>query len=225
MGKVLEVTDLNIRIYDKDTPDTVVFDFDLSMDEGEIVGLVGESGSGKSMSALAIAGLLNRHDMEKRGKIMFEGRDLLTCPREELRSHQGKDIGIIFQEPMTSLNPVKKIGWQVEENLRIHTNMTPEERKLWYEFLREQPLRFMRQRPIDRFIVDFYCAKAKLVIELDGSQHFEDEGSEKDRERDAILEAYGIKVLRIPNNAVRQNFRGVCEWISQELKERSSSPA
>ena len=129
MGKVLEVTDLNIRIYDKDTPDTVVFDFDLSMDEGEIVGLVGESGSGKSMSALAIAGLLNRHDMEKRGKIMFEGRDLLTCPREELRSHQGKDIGIIFQEPMTSLNPVKKIGWQVEENLRIHTNMTPEERK------------------------------------------------------------------------------------------------
>ncbi|MBP5298404.1 MAG: ABC transporter ATP-binding protein [Lachnospiraceae bacterium] len=129
MGKVLEVTDLNIRIYDKDTPDTVVFDFDLSMDEGEIVGLVGESGSGKSMSALAIAGLLNRHDMEKRGKIMFEGRDLLTCPREELRSHQGKDIGIIFQEPMTSLNPVKKIGWQVEENLRIHTTMTPEERK------------------------------------------------------------------------------------------------
>ncbi|MBR4994218.1 MAG: ABC transporter ATP-binding protein [Lachnospiraceae bacterium] len=129
MGKVLEVIDLNIKIFDKDTPDTVVYDFDLSMEEGEIVGLVGESGSGKSMSALAIAGLLNRHDMQKRGHIMFEGKDLLNCPREELRSHQGKDIGIIFQEPMTSLNPVKKIGWQVEENLRNHTDLGPEERK------------------------------------------------------------------------------------------------
>lgn len=129
MGKFLEVTDLNIRIFDKDTPDTVVYDFDLSMEEGEIVGLVGESGSGKSMSALAIAGLLNRHDMEKKGHILFEGTDLLTCSREELRSHQGKDIGIIFQEPMTSLNPVKTIGWQVEENLRLHENLSDEERK------------------------------------------------------------------------------------------------
>lgn len=129
MSKILEVEDLNIRIFDKEKPDTVVYDFDLTMEEGEIVGLVGESGSGKSMSALAIAGLLNRHDMDKRGKIMFEGTNLLTCPRDELRSHQGKDIGIIFQEPMTSLNPVKKIGWQVEENLRIHTDLSPEERK------------------------------------------------------------------------------------------------
>ena len=113
---------------------------------------------------------------------------------------------------------------QTEYARQLRKNMTPEERTLWYAFLREHPLRFMRQRPIDRFIVDFYCAKAKLVIELDGSQHFEDEGSEKDRERDAVLAAYGIKVLRIPNNAVRQNFRGVCERINQELTELTSLP-
>lgn len=92
----------------------------LHMDEGDIVGLVGESGSGKSMTALAVAGLLRRHDMKKTGQILFQGTDLLTCPREQLRAFQGDDIGIVFQEPMTSLNPVYRIGRQVEESLRIH---------------------------------------------------------------------------------------------------------
>ncbi|MBQ7658213.1 MAG: ABC transporter ATP-binding protein, partial [Butyrivibrio sp.] len=81
---------------------------------------VGESGSGKSMSALAIAGLLNRKSLTKNGRIMFDGHDLLTCDRKTLRSYQGDEISIIFQEPMTSLNPVKRIGWQVEEPLYIH---------------------------------------------------------------------------------------------------------
>lgn len=125
---LLKVTDLNIEFHDHLIPETVVYDFDLSMEEGEIVGLVGESGSGKSMSALAIAGLLNRHDMQKRGEILFNGENLLTCKRSVLRSIQGNDISVIFQEPMTSLNPVKKIGWQVEESLRIHTNLSKEER-------------------------------------------------------------------------------------------------
>ena len=125
---LLKVTDLNIEFHDHIVPETVVFDFDLTLDEGDIVGLVGESGSGKSMSALAIAGLLSRKDMKKRGKILFEGVDLLTCERSTLRDIQGNDISVIFQEPMTSLNPVKKIGWQVEESLRIHTDMTKEER-------------------------------------------------------------------------------------------------
>ncbi|AOZ96738.1 nickel/peptide ABC transporter ATP-binding protein [Butyrivibrio hungatei] len=88
--------------------------------KGEIVGIVGESGSGKSMSALAIAGLLNRGSMKKTGRIMFNGDDLLTIDRSKLRTYQGDEISIIFQEPMTSLNPVKKIGWQVEESLYIH---------------------------------------------------------------------------------------------------------
>ncbi len=125
---LLKVTDLNIEFHDHLIPETVVYDFDLTLDEGEIVGLVGESGSGKSMSALAIAGLLSRRDMQKRGEILFQGLDLLTCERSELRKIQGNDISVIFQEPMTSLNPVMKVGWQVEESLRIHTELTKEER-------------------------------------------------------------------------------------------------
>ncbi len=125
---LLEVKDLNIEFHDHLIPETVVYDFDLELREGEIVGLVGESGSGKSMSALAIAGLLSRRDMKKKGRILFEGNDLLTCGRDVLRKIQGNDIGIIFQEPMTSLNPVKRIGWQVEESLRIHTGLDKEQR-------------------------------------------------------------------------------------------------
>jgi len=125
---MLEVKDLNIEFHDHSKPETVVYDFDLVLEEGDIVGIVGESGSGKTMSALAICGLLSRKDMEKRGQIMFQGKELLTCSRQEMRELQGDDIGIIFQEPMTSLNPVKKIGWQVEEALRIHTDLGKEER-------------------------------------------------------------------------------------------------
>ena len=112
---LLHVEDLNIEFHDHIIPETVVYDFDLDMEEGEIVGLVGESGSGKSMSALAIAGLLSRHDAKKRGSIVFEDIDILNCPRETLRGLQGDEISMIFQEPMTSLNPVKKIGWMQEK--------------------------------------------------------------------------------------------------------------
>lgn len=117
---MLNVVDLNIEFHDHDRPETVVYDFDLHMDEGEIVGLVGESGSGKSMSALAIAGLLSRKEITKRGSIIFNGIDILNCDRKTMRSIQGDDIAMIFQEPMTALNPLKRIGWQVEESLRIH---------------------------------------------------------------------------------------------------------
>ncbi len=120
MEIILDVVDLHIEFHDHDRPETVVEDFDLMLEKGEIVGIVGESGSGKSMSALAIAGLLKRHALTKNGRIMFDGHDLLTCDRKILRSYQGDEISMIFQEPMTSLNPVKKIGWQVEESLRIH---------------------------------------------------------------------------------------------------------
>lgn len=117
---ILSVNDLHIEFHDHKLPQTAVEDFDLELSRGEIVGIVGESGSGKSLSALAIAGLLSRHDMYKSGRIMFEGEDLLTCNRRKLRTFQGDEISMIFQEPMTSLNPVKKIGWQTEESLRIH---------------------------------------------------------------------------------------------------------
>lgn len=126
---LLQVKNLNIEFHDHILPESVVSGVSFDMDEGELLGLVGESGSGKSMTALAVAGLLSRHDMKKTGEILFEGKELLTCPREELRAIQGNEIGMIFQEPMTSLNPVRKIGWQVGESLRIHTKLSKEEIK------------------------------------------------------------------------------------------------
>ncbi len=124
---MLDVTDLNIVFHDHIIPETVVYDVDLHMDYGDIVGIVGESGSGKTMTALSIAGLLSRKNMKKSGKIIFEGVDILNCERKKLRSIQGNDISMVFQEPMTSLDPLKKVGYQVEESLRIHTGLSDEE--------------------------------------------------------------------------------------------------
>ncbi|MBQ7556507.1 MAG: ABC transporter ATP-binding protein [Lachnospiraceae bacterium] len=117
---LLSVRELNIEFYDHDRPERVVRDVSFEMEEGDVLGIVGESGSGKSMTALAIAGLLNRHDMRKSGRIEYMGKDLLTIPREELRKFQGNDISMIFQEPMTSFDPRLRVGTQVEEPLRVH---------------------------------------------------------------------------------------------------------
>ena len=95
----------------------------------------------------------------------------------------------------------------------LRKNMTPQERDLWYKYLRNHPLKFTRQKVLGKYIADFYCASAKLVIELDGSQHYEERGLEADRERTDFLKSYGIRVLRIPNNAVTKNLRGVCDYI------------
>ena len=92
----------------------------------------------------------------------------------------------------------------------LRKNMTKEERHLWYDFLRYHPIRFVRRKIIGNYIVDFYCAKANLVIELDGSQHYEEIGLTKDKERTAYLENQDLHVLRFPNNAVNTNFREVC---------------
>lgn len=128
---VLEVKNLHIEFFDHEKPETAVEDFNLCLYPGEVVGIVGESGSGKSMSALAIAGLLNRRSLMKReGEILFSGENLLACSRKKLRTFQGDEISMIFQEPMTSLNPLLKIGVQVEESLRIHhKELSREERK------------------------------------------------------------------------------------------------
>ena len=108
---------------------------------------------------------------------------------------------------------IPKDNTQLENARRLRREMTPHERKLWYLFLRKYPVKIYKQRIIGRFIVDFYCASAKLVIELDGSQHYEDDGLQADRERTRFLHQYGIRVLRIPNNAISQNLRGVCDYI------------
>ena len=93
---------------------------------------------------------------------------------------------------------------------QLRKEMTKEERHLWYDFLRIYPVRFSRQKVLGNYIADFYSAEAKLVIELDGSQHYEEGNAEKDADRTAFLEAYGLTVIRIPNNEVNCNFRGVC---------------
>ena len=98
--------------------------------------------------------------------------------------------------------------------------MTKEERHLWYDFLRNYPTRFLRQKVIDRYIVDFYCHDAKLIIELDGSQHFEDQNIEKDQLRTSAFQSRGLEVVRIANNEITQNFRGVCDYIDMIVKSR-----
>ena len=100
--------------------------------------------------------------------------------------------------------------------------MTKEERHLWYDFLRTYPVRFSRQKVLGFYIADFYCAKAKLVIELDGSQHYGDNNIRKDDERTAFLKNYGLTVIRIPNNEITRNFRGICEWIDIAVKQSLS---
>ena len=106
----------------------------------------------------------------------------------------------------------------------LRKNMTREERHLWYDFLRNYPVRFSRQKVLGKYIADFYCAKAKLVVELDGSQHYEDGGRQKDAVRTAFLEEYGLSVVRIPNNEVNQNFFGVCEYIDNLVKQAMGHP-
>ena len=91
--------------------------------------------------------------------------------------------------------------------------MTPAERKLWREFLQAFPHRVLSQRPIDNYIVDFYCPFCKLVIEIDGEQHYSEEGKTYDAERDGILAAYGLKVLRVKNNEVMKDINAVCKKI------------
>ena len=117
---MLNIKDLSVVFTDRGAPFTAVDRFSLEMDRGEVVGVVGESGSGKSMTAHALMGLIRRSQVEVTGSALFEGADLLALSRAELRRYQGRDLSIIFQEPMTSLNPTMRIGAQVEESLRIH---------------------------------------------------------------------------------------------------------
>ena len=103
---------------------------------------------------------------------------------------------------------------------RLRKEMTPWERRLWYCFLRSYPIRFQRQKCIDRYIADFYCFKAKLVIELDGGGHYDPEARNRDEARTRALEQYGLKVIRICNLDIDRNFEGVCTYIDMEVKER-----
>jgi very-short-patch-repair endonuclease len=102
----------------------------------------------------------------------------------------------------------------------LRKEMTRQERRLWYEFLRDYPVRFYRQRSIDRYIVDFYCPHGKLVVELDGGQHYEEEGREYDRRRTEVLQSYGLEVLRFSNLDVDREFAAVCEAIDAKVHKK-----
>ena len=102
----------------------------------------------------------------------------------------------------------------------LRKNMTPWEKTLWYEFLRSYPLHFYRQKSIGNYIVDFYCAKAELVIELDGGGHYTAEQAKKDELRTEELESMNLTVLRICNLDIDRNFRGVCEQIDMKVKSK-----
>jgi very-short-patch-repair endonuclease len=105
----------------------------------------------------------------------------------------------------------------------LRKNMTKEERRLWYDFLRDYPVRFSRQKVLGRYIADFYSAEAKLIIELDGSQHYEDENIRKDARRTEFLEAYGLRIIRVANNEITENFDGVCDYIDAVVREACAS--
>ena len=100
---------------------------------------------------------------------------------------------------------------------KLRREMTKEERRLWYEFLKDLPVTVNRQKVIGHYIADFYCASAKLVIEVDGTQHFEDAGLQSDQKRDAYFASLGLRVLRYANNEVNENFAGVCEDILNHM--------
>ena len=114
----------------------------------------------------------------------------------------------------------------------LRKNMTPWERKLWYLYLKDYPLRFQRQKAIGSYIVDFYCAKARLVIELDGGGHYTLEQAEKDKRRTKELEDMNLKVIRVCNLDIARNFEGVCEYIDMAVQKslpqsriRSTAPS
>jgi very-short-patch-repair endonuclease len=115
-----------------------------------------------------------------------------------------------------SLNYNKK-NITLAKNLRKHS--TKQEKHLWYDFLSTYYVKFQRQKSIDNFIADFYCHKAKLVIEIDGSQHYTEVGLQKDIFRTEILEEYGLKIIRFTNFQIDEYFREVCEYIDSVVKD------
>ena len=108
---------------------------------------------------------------------------------------------------------IPKDNAQLENARRLRREMTPHERKLWYLFLRKYPVKIYKQRIVGRFIVDFYCASARLVIELDGSQHYEPRGLAYDAKRSQFLMSLGLEILRFSNRDIDKDFRGVCAQI------------
>ena len=129
MANILNVSDLRVHFRNAAPDRNAVNGVSFAMAEGEILGLVGESGSGKTVTAMCVSGLLPRNKADVSGSITVDGREILQCSERELRGIQGSEIAVVFQEPMTSLDPLMRIGPQVEESLRVHTKLSAKERR------------------------------------------------------------------------------------------------
>ena len=112
---------------------------------------------------------------------------------------------------------------ELTENAKfLRNNMTKEEKHLWYDYLRKCPVRFSRQKVLGKYIADFYSAEAKIVIELDGAQHFEKENRIYDEKRTEFLEQYDLKIIRIPNGEINTNFEGICRYLDKQIEQSLS---
>ena len=120
---------------------------------------------------------------------------------------------------------IPKDNSQLENARQLRREMTPHERKLWYLFLRKYPVKIYKQRIIGSFIADFYCASAELVIEIDGSQHYEAVESDYDFRRTKLMKSFGLEVLRFSNREIDREFRSVCEQIDRTIQERLKKPS
>ena len=124
---VLEIKDLRVRFHGADHD--AVRGIDLTVADGEIMGLVGESGSGKTVTAMVVSGLMPHDRADASGQVLLDGKDLLALTPAQMRKRQGCAISVVFQEPMSAMNPVMRIGPQVEEALRVHTDLSAQERR------------------------------------------------------------------------------------------------
>jgi very-short-patch-repair endonuclease len=102
---------------------------------------------------------------------------------------------------------------------KLRNNPTEEENKLWYQYLGRYQLRFLRQKVIESYVLDFYCAKCRLGIEIDGSQHYTERGLGHDEARTQILNAYNVTILRFTNEQIRNEFSEVCRQIDAKVRE------
>lgn len=137
---------------------------------------------------------------------------------------KGEASGLEKQQKRGVRMTVRKNSNMLPRAKELRRDMTPQERKLWYLFLQKYPVKIYKQRIIESYIVDFYCASAKLVIEIDGSQHYTDSGTDYDQQRSRTLERYGLQVLRFSNREINTQFPLVCQAIHQAIQERRGDP-
>ena len=118
--------------------------------------------------------------------------------------------------------PLEYKGQNIPLAKQLRKDATPQENHLWYDFLRHYPVRFQRQKAIGSYIVDCYCFQAQMIVDIDGTQHFEDDGQKYDAARTMQLEQLGLRVIRVSNRQINEEFSRVCEFIDTAVKNSLS---